>query len=157
MAKTNDRKGIVRAIAVFRLAKSALLIAFAVGALQLLHRGAARAAQQWIEALPSDIEHRWLRETLARALAASPHKKELVAAAALVYAALFAVEGVGLWLDRLWAEYLTIIATSSFIPFEIYEVARRVSPLRVGALVANVAIVVYLVIRVRHRRRTIHA
>jgi len=62
----------------------------------------------------------------------SPHRIELLAAAVFAYAALFATEGVGLWLQKRWAEYLTVIATTSFIPFEIWEIGRDVSAIRVA-------------------------
>jgi uncharacterized membrane protein (DUF2068 family) len=71
---------------------------------------------------------------------------------AFLYAALFLVEGIGLWLQRRWAEYLTVVATASFIPFEIFEVARRVTATRMVALVVNLAILVYLIVRLRRRR-----
>ena len=66
---------------------------------------------------------------------------------------LFTVEGVGLWKGKRWAEYLTVIATSALIPFEVYELARRLTMVRVSALVVNVAAVIYLVYRLRHPRQ----
>jgi uncharacterized membrane protein (DUF2068 family) len=71
---------------------------------------------------------------------------------AFLYAALFLVEGTGLWRQRRWAEYLTVVATASFIPFEIYEVVRRITITRMVALVLNIAILVYLIVRLRRRR-----
>ncbi len=68
-------------------------------------------------------------------------------AGGLTLAALYSVEAYGLLRRRPWAEWLTIVATSVFIPFEIYELAQKVTPLRVGALVVNVLIVIYLVAR----------
>jgi uncharacterized membrane protein (DUF2068 family) len=77
-----------------------------------------------------------------------PHKT-LLATGLLLYAGLEMVEGVGLWLRKRWAEYLTVLATSLGIPFEIYEVAGHVTAFRVTALAVNTAIVIYLVCRNR--------
>jgi len=77
-----------------------------------------------------------------------PHLTVL-AVAALLYAALEATEGVGLALRRRWADYLTVLATGVLIPWEVIEVFRKVSFLRVGALAVNVAIVLYLAYRKR--------
>ena len=62
----------------------------------------------------------------------------------LVYAAVEGVEAVGLWYQRRWAEYLTFIVTASLLPVEVYELANRLSPLKILAFVINVAVVAYL-------------
>ncbi len=67
-----------------------------------------------------------------------------VAAAAAAYAVLEGVEAVGLWYQRRWAEYLTLVATCAFFPYEIYELSKTVSPFKVVAVVVNVAIAAYL-------------
>jgi uncharacterized membrane protein (DUF2068 family) len=67
-----------------------------------------------------------------------------VAAVAAIYAVLEGVEAVGLWYQKRWAEYLTLIATVAFIPYEIYELTLKVSPFKLVAFFVNVAIAVYL-------------
>jgi uncharacterized membrane protein (DUF2068 family) len=64
---------------------------------------------------------------------------------AAAYAVLEGVEAWGLWREKLWAEYLTVVATAALIPLEVYEIVHRVTPLKISALVINVAIVVWLV------------
>ena len=68
----------------------------------------------------------------------------LFGAVALVYAAVEGIEAVGLWYERRWAEYLTLIVTASFLPLEAWELAHRVSPFKITAFVINVAVVAYL-------------
>jgi uncharacterized membrane protein (DUF2068 family) len=65
--------------------------------------------------------------------------------ALLGYAVLEGVEAIGLWYGKRWAEYLTFIATVVFLPFEIYELTERVSPLKLIGFVINLAVVVYLI------------
>jgi uncharacterized membrane protein (DUF2068 family) len=73
---------------------------------------------------------------------------------ALAYGALEATEGYGLWKRRRWAEYLTVLATSLlFIP-EIWEIANSTTPLKVGALLVNIAIVAYLIFQLRNGRHS---
>jgi uncharacterized membrane protein (DUF2068 family) len=67
-----------------------------------------------------------------------------VAIAAAAYALLEGIEAVGLWFQKRWAEYLTFLATTVFIPYEVYELVGTVSPLKIVALVVNVAIALYL-------------
>jgi uncharacterized membrane protein (DUF2068 family) len=73
----------------------------------------------------------------------------LVGVAIAGYAVLEGVEAVGLWLGRRWAEYLTFVATIVFVPYEIYELAKSVTALKVVALVLNLAIAVYLLLAKR--------
>jgi uncharacterized membrane protein (DUF2068 family) len=61
-------------------------------------------------------------------------------------------EGVGLALRKRWAEYLTIVSTASLLPLEVYEIAKRPDAARIVVLLANIAIVAYLVIEVRRTR-----
>lgn len=70
----------------------------------------------------------------------------LYGAALMVYALLNAVEAVGLWFARRWAEYLTFVEVIVFVPVEIHELLIRVSPLKVVALLVNLAVAVYLLI-----------
>ncbi|HEY2430450.1 MAG TPA: DUF2127 domain-containing protein, partial [Acidimicrobiales bacterium] len=71
----------------------------------------------------------------------------VLALTAAVYCVVEGVEAVGLWMERRWAEYLTALATAGFLPFEINELAKRLTVVRVGALVVNVVVLVYLVWR----------
>jgi uncharacterized membrane protein (DUF2068 family) len=73
----------------------------------------------------------------------------LLAAGVLAYAVLEGVEAVGLWFQKRWAEYLTFVATTLFLPLEVYELTHKLSPLKIFAFVVNVAIVVYLLLAKR--------
>jgi uncharacterized membrane protein (DUF2068 family) len=73
----------------------------------------------------------------------------LLAAVLLAYGTVEAIEAVGLWRQRRWAEYLTFLVTASLLPFEVYEIAVRASTLKVVAFVINIAVVVYLLLAKR--------
>ena len=68
----------------------------------------------------------------------------VILATAAVYSIVEGVEAVGLWMQKRWAEYLTALATVGFLPLEIDELTKRVTVVRVGALVINIAVLVYL-------------
>ena len=76
-------------------------------------------------------------------------KLRLAALGIGAYAALEGAEAVGLWLMKRWAEYLTFIATVALLPLEIYELAHKISPFKIVALIVNIAIVVYLLLAKR--------
>jgi len=79
-------------------------------------------------------------------------KLKEIGAGIFVYAGVFSTEGIGLLLHKRWAPLLTIIVTASFIPFEIYEVAKEPGLIKSGAIALNVAIVWYLI--AKRRRET---
>lgn len=80
-----------------------------------------------------------------RVLDLSPTSLHVLLVTAIAYAVIEGVEAVGLWLERRWAEYLTAVATAGFLPFEVHELAKRITVFRVGALVVNLAILAWLV------------
>jgi uncharacterized membrane protein (DUF2068 family) len=63
----------------------------------------------------------------------------------VLYALIELTEGVGLWLGQRWGEYFAMVATSVFLPYEVYDLTVKITWLRVGALVINLLLVVYLV------------
>jgi uncharacterized membrane protein (DUF2068 family) len=73
----------------------------------------------------------------------------LIGVAAALYALLEGAEAFGLWFQRRWAEYLTFVATALFVPYELYELGNRITVIRIGAFVVNVAILLYLLLAKR--------
>jgi uncharacterized membrane protein (DUF2068 family) len=76
-----------------------------------------------------------------------------IGVAAFSYAVLGIVEGIGLYLEKAWGEYLTLGITASFLPWEVFEILRRVTWFRSGLLVANLLVFIYLLQLVLHRQR----
>lgn len=141
-------RGIVL-IAVFKLLKGLLLIAVGIGALSLLHENVAQAARDFIAALHVDPHNYYINRALMRLRVVDDHKLEELSAGTFFYAALLLTEGGGLWMRKVWAEYLTVFITASLIPLEIYELTARFTFTRVLVILINVAVVVYLIWRLR--------
>jgi len=140
---------VIRLIALFKLVKALTLIAIGVGALSM-HPHDGRL-HQWIDALTVDPHGKYLTELLARITSLRPRQLHEIGVASLIYAAVFAVEGVGLALRRMWAEVLTVIVTTSFIPLEIYELVEHRSWAKLAVIVVNGFVVLYLLWRLRRQ------
>jgi uncharacterized membrane protein (DUF2068 family) len=138
----------LRLIALFKLLKATLLVAAGIGALGLLNPQTARSITGWATALAADRHYHLLDTLIAFVIDVDERTLRLLSIGSFLYAMLFYTEGFGLFLDKLWAEYLTIATTAGLVPFELFELSRRVTPLKIQVLVANVLIVAYLVWRV---------
>lgn len=136
-------------IAIFKLLKALMLIALGIAALTSLHKDLPATVLHWAQVLRVDPDNRFLHSLLAKIFRVTPKQLKELSVGTFIYAAMFSIEGVGLLLRRRWAEYFTIITTTAFIPLEIYELSRRFTAVRLAILCVNVAIVVYLVRRVR--------
>ena len=148
---TRDRG--IEVIALFKMLKAVLLILAGAGMLSLLRPAEAAEVHEWLGALTMVRGQQIIHRALSL-LDATPLHLGSIGVASICYGLLFALEGVGLWLERRWAEYLTVFATGSLVPLEVYELVRRVSWPRVLALVVNIAAVAYLIVRLRPRPAT---
>jgi uncharacterized membrane protein (DUF2068 family) len=120
-----------------------------VTALYLAGHDSANTITRWVSYLHLDPGDHWIDRPVAAALALPPHSLRAIGLGTFVFAAIFLTEGIGLLLRRHWAEYLAVIATASFLPLELYELIHRVRATRVVIVAANLAIVVYLIVRLR--------
>ncbi len=90
-----------------------------------------------------------LIHSVESALNAKGSTLDWVAVFLMFYGILQLVEGTGLWLLKRWGEYFAVVATALFLPLEIYELTEKITALRIGAFLVNVAAVVYLLLSKR--------
>ncbi len=140
-------------IALYEGTKGLLLVFVAVGLLHLVHRDMQEVAKSWAHRLHLNVERHAVADLCARAGLITPHRMSQLSVVAFLLGGLHLVQGVGLYLGKRWAEALTVAATAAFIPLELYELAQHVTALRGAALLANVALVGYLVTLLQRRRR----
>lgn len=146
--KTVHGRGL-RIIGAFKLLKALALIAAGVGALRLLHKDVAAIAEHWINVFQVDPHNHFIDLLLAKLSNVDDRRLKELSIGTFIYAAVFLVEGLGLAMQKRWAEYFTIITTSSLLPIEVYELVRRVTFGRCLALVVNVAVVAYLIFELK--------
>ena len=153
--KTKGSRGLWL-IAAFKLVKGLGLLVLGIGALKLLHKDVAAEVAKWIDILRVDPNNHYIQEALARLGMVDDRKLKALSIGTFFYSALYLTEGVGLSLRKRWAEYVTIISTASLLPLEIYEIAKHVSAPKIAVLLANIAVLLYLVMEVRRTRNTQH-
>jgi uncharacterized membrane protein (DUF2068 family) len=149
-AKSADARAI-RAIAVFKFIKVVLLCSLGIGAFGLLNPVVGEKLTHWVGSFAWSYNHGFVLSALAKLTGLSPVQMKELGIGAFFYATFFFIEGLGLWAGRRWAEYLTLIATGSFLPIELYELFKRPTIPRGTALLLNIIIIIYLLYVVRHQ------
>ena len=139
-------------IGLFKLGKSLLFFGIGVGAIHLLHKDLVDIVMRVAMALKFDPESRFVGMLLDKADLIDAHRLKQISAATFGYSALALTEGIGLLLEKVWAEYLTLILTISFLPWELYELARSPDRFRLGLLLINLAVLWYLVWLLRRKK-----
>jgi uncharacterized membrane protein (DUF2068 family) len=155
VAENRDRLLLV--IGAFKLLKAALLTMTGLAILLISPEGVAARLQGAVGFVGVAPGGQLLGRLTERLLSLDEKTARYLGALALVYAAVFVTEGAGLILRRRWAEWLTVVVTASFIPFEIYELCVRFGAGKVITLILNAAIVFYLVVRRLRERRSAHS
>jgi uncharacterized membrane protein (DUF2068 family) len=145
---------LLRLIALERIVRGALLLAAGIYLLFHLNSDFGRLGERVMRAVELDPRRPFFHRIVVYLHHLHASEIRVAALFALGYGVLELVEGTGLWLDQLWAEYLTVIATSLLIPLEVYELVRHPTALKAGGILVNLLIVAYLVHLLRRRSRT---
>jgi uncharacterized membrane protein (DUF2068 family) len=147
------RFGMLRTIALYKLLKVVILLLAAYGEIRLHDATMSAKILSWASARPRGLEHDLVTRGLVWFSGLSESRVHEVRLLTLTYAAVFAVEGVGLWMQRRWAEWLTTIITASLIPLELWELIDNPSIGACLVILANMLIVGYLYWHVSTRQR----
>jgi uncharacterized membrane protein (DUF2068 family) len=132
-------------IGLFKLSKSLFFFCLGIGALHFLHKDLGDEVLRLATALKFDPESRFVSVMLDKVDLIDAHRLRQISLATFAYSALALTEGIGLMLEKVWAEYLTLILTISFLPWELYELARRPDWFRLGLLLINLAVLAYII------------
>jgi uncharacterized membrane protein (DUF2068 family) len=147
------RFDVLRTIALYKFVKVLLLLAVAYGEVRLSDASLSAKLVSWAAARPHGLEHEVVTHLLEWFSGLSASRIHALRIVTLAYAAVFAVEGVGLWMRKRWAEWMTTIITASLIPLEIWEMFFRPTLGNAAVILANVAIVATLIWHVRSKGR----
>jgi uncharacterized membrane protein (DUF2068 family) len=150
------RPVMVRLIAGLALFKALVFAISALGVLNLSHRDVEQTLDGWLAAIHLDPDGERLHRLVATIAGVPVAKLRLVGFGAIFYAALYLVEGVGLWFDQTWAEWLTAVGSSLLLPIELYEMVEHLTALKTSVFVVNLVVVAYLAMRLRKKHRAKH-
>jgi uncharacterized membrane protein (DUF2068 family) len=149
MDKTEDfnsvpDKSALKAIALFEIIKGMAVVAIAVVFLSISPAMVKRFAEYLTSVFHSPFEIRWITASLAAYENLNGNNIWLLASAVVAYVSLRFIEGYGLWHERPWAEWLGVFSGGLFIPFELIELYREFTLLRILITAFNIALVLFL-------------
>jgi len=135
----------LRLIAGVKLVKGFCLACLSLGVFDLIHKNLTAVAQRWVEALRISPENKYVALILEKAGLIDPAALKKLGVLSALYASVLLIEGFGLWIGAGWAEYMVVISTGLFVPEECLAIADHPTWGRLVLLVANVAILAYVV------------
>ena len=150
---TKERHRTIHLIAVWKFLKGVLLVIVGFKLLTLLDKDVAQWFADFIERHHINPENHFVHSIAEKLTGVERNDLILFSVGSFSYSALQLTEGIGLWLEKRWAEYLTAIATALLIPLEIYEIYEKFTWVRVLILIVNVFVVWYLVTRLKDEKK----
>lgn len=150
---SRERHWTIHALAIYKFLKGLVLIALGVKLLTLLNRDVAEWFSDFVTRHHISPENHYAHLIIERLAGVNNQKLVAFSVGSFLLAALELTEGIGLWLEKRWAEFLTVIATALFVPVELYEVVSHFTLIRLLILIANLFVVWYLATRLRDEKK----
>ncbi len=143
----------LRTIAGYEATKGVLVLLVGLGLLGLVHRDVQKVGEELVRHLHLSPSSHYPRVFLELAAKVTDGWLWTLALGSLAYSALRFAEAYGLWRGKPWAEWLAAISGAIYVPFEVMELVRRATPLRIASLATNLVIVAYMLVQLRRRPR----
>jgi uncharacterized membrane protein (DUF2068 family) len=140
-------------ISLFKLGKALLLITLGIGVLNLVDRDIGEMFMDLVEKVHVNTENRLVQHILLQLDLIDERMLKEISLGTFLFAGVLLVEGAGLFFQKVWAEYMAVIETAIFIPFEIQGIIKHATAVRSFVIVLNIAVVFYLVYFIMRKTR----
>jgi uncharacterized membrane protein (DUF2068 family) len=148
------KKYFLKFISIERFLRGSLLVAVGISGLRITFNRTAFISE-WQESIklissfsPSLVDavtHSSIYSAILNIFQATSFKWVITFILLMLWGIIILVEAVGLWLDLIWAEYLTTISTSALLPLEIFELFAKFSFYRLAILIINLGVIIWLI------------
>lgn len=145
-----DRTAFLRVLSVYKFVQTALLVGLGLATIRLVKPEVAAQFEAWVQDLPVGTVQRLSERFLDWVSGPQQNGALFLGLGIFAYSLLFLAEAIGLWLQKRWAEWLTVIATALLIPPEIYECFMHPGATVFVLLAVNALVVWLLAKRLRH-------
>jgi uncharacterized membrane protein (DUF2068 family) len=141
----------LRTIASYEAAKGAIVLLAGLGLLRFIHRDVQVAGEELVRHLHLSPSSRYPRIFLELTARVTDGWLWTLALGSLLYASLRFAEAFGLWHGKAWAEWLAAISGAIYVPFEVVELVKKVTALRMASLLVNLVVVGYMLLLLKRR------
>nr|ALS89281.1 ion transport protein N-terminal [uncultured bacterium] len=152
---TKERYWTIHLIAAFKVFKGLLMLFIGIKLLTLFNHDVAEWFMNFVNRHGINPENKYVVKVLEKVTGIGNTQIVFFSIGAFLYSVLQFVEGIGLWLEKRWAELLTVVATSLLIPFELYELYEKFTFVRLVILFVNLFVVWYLATRLKDEAKEI--
>lgn len=144
--RTEPPNGVIRLIIAYKAVSAVLLFCAAFFLLGLIaNRDLSERVREVVVLMGLKADNRFIGDTLIHLGLLGKRTTTALGITSLLYGLLETTEVAGLLNQRRWAEYLVLVATVLFLPYECLELAIRATGGKLLIFIVNVAIAVYLV------------
>lgn len=148
----SDERGLLW-VGLFKLSKAVFFGAVGAGALDLIHKNIGDLLMRTVDALPIDPEGHFAALLMDKVDLIGGHQLRQAGMLSFLYAAMCIVEGSGLMMKKVWAEYFTVILTAGALPWETFELWEKFEWFKVGLILVNVVVLLYLLWVLKRKRQ----
>ena len=143
----------LQTVATIEFTKGVFVTLMGICALLLVHKDAWLYAESLLAMFHISTDRHIAQMFLDLADKVTDSSLWAAARLAFAYSLLRFIEAYGLWRCRTWAEWVAAVSGTLLLPLEVRELFRRVTLLRCGVLIVNVAVVLYMVYLILANRR----
>jgi len=148
----------LRTVAVFEVTKAAVVLLLGCGLFHLMHKNLDDVAERVVQVLHINPEGKLSNLFFELASHTSDGNLWVLALGTLAYASLRLTEAYGLWREREWAQWFSLLSTALYLPPELYWMLRDPSWLRCAVLVTNISIFLFMLsLRVNGHSRVVRS
>lgn len=143
---------LLRTIAIYQVIKGLAAMIASLSLLNMTHQNMRQLITRLIKYFHLDLDAHYFKTLFDYTDLLNNDDLHTLVFMAFVYALIRFTEGYGLWKCRTWAEWLAAISGAIYLPIEISHLIKHVSIINIAVLATNVAVVAYMIYRLRWRR-----
>jgi uncharacterized membrane protein (DUF2068 family) len=147
-----QQRHLLRTIAIFEVMKGLAAMIASIGLLNMTHQNVHHVTTLLINFFHLDSDAHYFKTLFDYTDLLNNDDLQIIVLMAFSYAVIRFIEGYGLWKCRTWAEWLAAVSGAIYLPIEISHLIKHVSIINIAVLATNVAVVAYMIYRLRWRR-----